>query len=162
MGIDKAIILPRLQFLHEGAGLVTSALYGLLQSLQDKRFFALVPGFLGEDDRFDGHFLLHWGYILACGFCLGCRFLFVVVFEEVDHSVIVNVCYHDVVLKKAQTRGINSKVGKLVTNIPLAHAVTRVKGTYILFVTKSFADLPLRTMPSCAVRYYVLLFKVSE
>ena len=47
-------------------------------------------------------------------------------------------------IKKAQTRGINGKVGKLVTNIPLAHAVTRVTGTYILFVTYKFCRLAVK------------------
>ena len=58
-------------------------------------------------------------------------------------------------LKKRHRRGFDKRQSRQTRNeyLPLAHAVTRVKGTYILFVTLSFADLPLRTMPSCAVRY---------
>ena len=73
------------------------------------------------------------GFLRGVGFGIA-------VFVEVDYSKIVDVCYHSLD-KKAQAREINGKVGKLVTNIPLAHAVTRVKGT-------SFFSL-LKVLPTC-------------
>ena len=51
MRIDILIFLPNMQFLHEGSGLIFSALYGLLQGSDDSWFFMLDFGFLGKDDR---------------------------------------------------------------------------------------------------------------
>ena len=54
MRIDILIILPFVKFLNEGACLILSTLYGLLQSFDDRRDFTLQFGLLCEDDRFDG------------------------------------------------------------------------------------------------------------
>jgi len=50
MGIDIGLVLPFEQFLDEGSGLVISALYGLLEGLDDVQFFVFGFGFLGKDD----------------------------------------------------------------------------------------------------------------
>ena len=50
VGIDVGLFLPFEQFLDEGSGLVVSTQYGLLQGLDDVRFFVFGFGFLGEDD----------------------------------------------------------------------------------------------------------------
>ena len=50
VGIDVGLFLPIVQFLDEGTGFVFSAQYGLLQGLDDVRFFVFEFGFLGEDD----------------------------------------------------------------------------------------------------------------
>ena len=51
MGVDIVVVLPRLQFLYKGAGLVFSADDGFLEGLDDGGDFVFLPGFLGEDDR---------------------------------------------------------------------------------------------------------------
>ncbi len=51
MSIDVSVVLPRLQFLHKGAGLVFSADDGFLEGLDDGGDFMLLMSFLGEDDR---------------------------------------------------------------------------------------------------------------
>ena len=51
VGVDIGLVLPIVQFLHKGTCFVLSAQYGLLQGLDDVRFFVFQFGFLGEDDR---------------------------------------------------------------------------------------------------------------
>ena len=94
VGIDVGLFLPIVQFLDEGTGFVFSAQYGLLQGLDDVRFFVFEFGFLGEDEgiRDVGIRRRKWCNILdlfGLGMSVGG-----VVFVEVDHSEIVDVIDH--------------------------------------------------------------------
>ena len=51
--IHVGLVLPVVQFLNESTGLVLAALYGLLQSGDDVRFFVFDFGFLGKNNRID-------------------------------------------------------------------------------------------------------------
>lgn len=51
VSIDVGLFLPIVQFMDEGSGFILSTQYGLLQGLDNERFFVFQFGFLGEDDR---------------------------------------------------------------------------------------------------------------
>ena len=124
MRIYIPIILPRLQFLHECAGLVFSTLYGLLQGLDDSIYFAFVLGFLGEDERIyrrrgigllvgRNRRIFCRGYVLAYRLRILRGFLLrIVVFVEVYYSKIIDVSYHTY-NKKVWACGTTNKAANL-------------------------------------------------
>ncbi len=104
VGINVALFLPLVELLDKGAGFVAAAIDRLLQGAQDVLLFALLLGFLGEDDRignvrmtfgrnrrriFHGRNILTGGFGFAGGFLLGG-----VVFVDIDDAKIIDVCYH--------------------------------------------------------------------
>lgn len=122
MCIDIIFFLPHLKFLYEGTGFVFSAQYGLLQGLDDVRFFVFLFGFLGEDDRFDGFdrfFLLCRGDVLGHGSTDNVGYIGA---ASVDVDLAVMVMVDNVVGKNLSAHSVQKKhrpVGQTVKSANL-------------------------------------------